>query len=276
MNASLATPASIPTREAGSRRSLPALLAPLDEIAENSSRFICKPAGRFGTADEDYTLPGYLFMGPKGGGDPIRVGLFAGIHGDEPEGVRALVQFVKMLDRLPEFATGYALHFYPVCNPTGYEDNTRHSRWSRKDLNREFWTGSSEPEVVLLEKELTAHSFHGIISLHTDDTSEGFYGYAHGATLTRNLIDPALVAAERFLPRNRLPVIDGFEASNGVIREGFSGILRGSPQMHPRPFEIILETPQTGAESLKQNAMIAALQTILVEYRKFISFASNL
>ena len=35
-----------------------------------------------------YELPRYLFIGPKGGDDTIRVGLFAGIHGDEPEGVQ--------------------------------------------------------------------------------------------------------------------------------------------------------------------------------------------
>ena len=112
---------------------------------------------RFETGGETYTLPRYLFVGPKGGDTPIRLGIFAGIHGDEPEGVRAVVQFLKLLEAKPELASGYYLSVYPVCNPTGFEDGTRHSR-SGKDLNREFWGNSNEPEVRLLQAELISRS----------------------------------------------------------------------------------------------------------------------
>ena len=127
----------------------------------------------------------------------------------------------------------------------------------------------------MLEAELLSRSFHGIISLHTDDTSAGFYGFAHGATLPKSLIEPALAAAENFLPLDGRPVIDGFAARNGVIRAGYAGILSGPPRVRPRPFEIILETPSAPPEYLKQCAFVAALQTILVEYQKFIAYAPN-
>ena len=156
---------------------------------------------KFDADGETYELPRYLFVGPKGGDTPIRVGIFAGIHGDEPEGAHAIVQFIKLLEAKPELAAGYYLSFYPVCNPTGFEDGTRFSR-SGKDLNREFWKNSDQPEVRLLQAELISRSFQGIISLHTDDTSDGFYGFAHGATLTKHLIEPALQAAEKILARN--------------------------------------------------------------------------
>jgi len=258
------------------KRSIEKLLAPLDEIAEKSPRFLSKSTGRFEKAGRSYSLPHYVFLGPKGGDDPIRIGLFAGIHGDEPEGVLALVQFLRMLNVKPDCATGYCLFVYPVCNPTGFEDNTRHSRDSGKDLNREFWNNSSEPEVLLLQKELITHAFHGIISLHTDDTSDGFYGFAHGATLTKNLILPALNAAEKFLPLNNNTVIDGFQARNGVIRKGYQGILGAPPQVRARPFEIILETPKVPPEYLKEAAFVSGLKSILEEYRKFIAYAPNL
>jgi hypothetical protein len=123
---------------------------------------------------------------------------------------------------------------------------------------------------------LALRSFQGIISLHTDDTSDGFYGFAHGATLTRDLIEPALVAAEELLPRDARPVIDGFKARNGIIRDGYEGILSAPPNIRPRPFEIILETPSSPPEFLKQMAFVSALQTILLEYRKFIAYAPNI
>ena len=264
-----------PTAARPTRRSMADMLAPLERIAANSPSLISNRGATFDAGGVNCELPRYLFIGPQGGGETIRIGLFAGVHGDEPEGVHALVNFLSLLDQQPELATGYCLFVYPVCNPTGFEDRTRHSR-SGKDLNREFWRGSREPEVWLLQSELTAHSFHGIISLHTDDTSQGFYGYAHGATLTRNLIEPALQAAEEFLPRNVNTTIDGFRARNGIIRQGFDGILRAPPTVKPRPFEIILETPHVAPTYLKEAAFVAALRMILAKYRELISYAPNL
>ena len=257
------------------RRSIADLLAPLDQIALHSPNLVANYEAKFDADGEIYELPRYLFVGPKGGDTPIRIGIFAGIHGDEPEGVRAVVQFLKLLEAKPELATGYYLSFYPVCNPTGYEDGTRHSR-SGKDLNREFWGNSSEPEVRLLQAELISRSFNGIISLHTDDTSDGFYGIVRGATLTKYLIEPALRAAEKFLPRDKRSVIDGFRACNGIIRDAYDGVLSAPPKVRPRPFEIILETPSAPPVYLKECAFVIALKSILDEYRKFIAYAPNL
>jgi len=257
------------------RRDLADLLAPLEKIAAASPNLVANHDARFEVEGEVYVLPRYLFVGPRGGDTPIRIGIFAGIHGDEPEGVHALIQFIKLLETKPELATGYYLSFYPVCNPTGFEDKTRHSRGG-KDLNREFWRNSAEPEVRLLQAELVSRSFQGIISLHTDDTSAGFYGFAHGATLTKNLIEPALAAAESILPRDGRPMIDGFNTRNGIIRDAYAGILSAPPKVRPRPFEIILETPAAPPEYLKELALVSALQTILLEYNKFIAYAPNL
>ena len=257
------------------RRSIAELLAPLEQIAAHSPNLVANHDADFEVNGERYELPRYLFVGPRGGDTPIRIGIFAGIHGDEPEGVHALVQFIRLLEAKPELAAGYYLSFYPVCNATGFEDGTRLSR-SGKDLNREFWKDSSEPEVRLLQAELQSRSFQGIISLHTDDTSFGFYGIVRGATLTKHLIEPALAAAEKFLPRDERSIIDGFNARNGVIRDCYDGVLSAPPKVRPRPFEVILETPATPPEYLKELAFVAALQTILLEYNKFIAYAPNL
>src|SRR6185503_1046540 len=104
------------------------LLAPFDEIALNSRHLVSKPLHEFASHGQKYTLPRYVFLGPKGGGDTIRIGIFATIHGDEPEGALALVRLITALEKNPELAQGYALFIYPICNPTGFEDNTRHSR----------------------------------------------------------------------------------------------------------------------------------------------------
>lgn len=257
------------------RRSIAEFLAPLDKIAFQSSNIVVNHDAQFKIGGQTYELPRYLFVGPSGGDAPVHVGIFAGIHGDEPEGSHAIVQFIRLLEARPELATGYCLSFYPLCNPTGFEDGARFSRRG-KDLNREFWRNSTEPEVRLLQAELVSRSFQGIISLHTDDTSDGFYGIVRGATLTKHLIEPALRAAEKLLPRDERPVIDGFAARHGVIYDTFEGILSAPPKVRPRPFEIILETPQSPPAYLKEAAFVAALQSILAEYQKFIAYAPNL
>ena len=238
------------------------------------------PAETFLPASEylsrgELILPSYRFAGPGGGGDLVRIGLFAGIHGDEPAGAHALIRVISALHARPDAATGYELHFYPVCNPTGFVRGTRHSE-SGKDLNREFWKNSTEPEVQCLEQEIRARQFHGLISLHSDDTSSGMYGFVRGAVLTRGLLEPALAAAEAFLPRNRQSLIDGFPAENGIISQCYDGILTSPPELHPAPFEIILETPHAAAEALQVDAFVAAIQAVLVEYQKLLSFAANL
>jgi hypothetical protein len=259
-----------------SRRSLADFFAPLEKIAAQSPNLVAHHAARFSSGRDTYELTRYLYIGPEGGDTPIHIGIFAGVHGDEPEGSHALVQFIKLLEDHSDLARGYCLSFYPICNPTGFEDGTRFSR-SGKDLNREFWKNSSEPEVRLLQSELVSRSFQGIISLHTDDTSFGFYGYARGATLTKHLLKPALDSVEKILARDTRPVIDGFRARDGIIYDAYEGMLSfPPPRVRPRPFEIILETATEPPTYLKEAAFIAALQTILSEYRKFIAYAPNL
>lgn len=256
-------------------RSIEVALAPVERLLSSSPNLLPQREITSCLNGNTCSLRRYIFVGPKGGDEPIRLGIFAGIHGDEPEGVHAAVRFISLLEAHPEMATGYCLFFYPVCNPSGFETRTRHLP-SGKDLNREFWRNTQEPEVVLLESELRSQRFQGLISLHTDDSATGFYGFAHGATLTRHLLEPALAAAEEFVPRNAEACIDGFSARAGIIHEGYEGILRAPPRIRPRPFEITLETPRSAPEYLKEAAFLAALKAILLRYREFIAYAQNL
>jgi hypothetical protein len=251
------------------------LLSPLLLLAEECDDIIGTMAGTFISGTKRYGLPRFVFIGPPAEHDPIRLGLFAGVHGDEPAGCGALVNFLSDLAAEPERARGYQLVVFPMCNPTGYEDGTRHNR-AGLDLNREFWRDSLQPEVGLLEAELTTHCFDGIITLHADDTCEGHYGYTHGRELNAALLEPALRAAERVLPRDRRALIDGFAAREGAICECFKGVLSAPPGQRPQPFDLIFETPAHAPFALQVDAGVAALDAILASYRGFIAYAQNL
>lgn len=232
-------------------------------------------AGVFESDGVRYAIPRYVLRGPQTNVPSRRIGLFAVLHGDEPAGADALLRLLQSCLETPELAAGYDLVCYPVCNPTGLEDGTRHNR-AGADLNREFWRGSAHPEVRILERELQRQRFDGIIALHADDTSDGVYGYAHGRELNENLVVPALRAAEVLIPCNLESVIDGFAARAGIINQCFEGVLRPSAEQHPQPFEIIFETPGRVEVDLQAAAAELAVRAILAEYRAFISYAQGI
>lgn len=252
------------------RRSIRAFLQPLQRA--NAIEFA--KLGAFDIGAESYSLPRFTFRGPNSN-DPIRIGIFAAIHGDEPAGALAAAKFLLDLSRTPDMAESFLLQVYPLCNPTGFEDNTRCSRRGR-DLNREFWRASSEPEIEILEHDLRTSHFNGIIQLHADDTSNGLYGFVRGHTLTEHLLRPALTEAGKILPRNINAIIDGFAARDGIIYDHYEGVLAAPARIDPIPFEIILETPHHAPMDRQVEALVVALRTILGEYRRLISFAANI
>jgi protein MpaA len=254
------------------RKNFRGALAPLHKA---QARWLPATLGTWSIGPDDYALEQYLFVGPRGGGDYLRVGIFAGVHGDELAGIHAAVRLLQELAQHPERARGYEVYVYPLCNPTGFEDGTRHSR-SGRDLNREFWTGSRDPEVQLLERQIRTLRFDGLISLHADDETSGLYAFALGAQVTQHVVEPALAAAEKVMPRNLDPTIDNFTAQNGLIRKGYPGMLCAAPEASPRPFEIVFETPSHAELETQIEANLVFLHHALDQYLQLQAVAQDL
>ncbi|MCI0540479.1 MAG: succinylglutamate desuccinylase/aspartoacylase family protein [Verrucomicrobiales bacterium] len=271
------SPVSPPAK--ASRRSFEQLLAAFDSVADGSRHLLSRAVRKFESGGEEYFIPRYLWSGPPGGGDTFRLGLFATLNGDEPEGSFALTRFLSALEKEPELARGYVLFIYPLCNPTGFEDNSRLSRDGHA-LNRLFWTESEAPEVRFLESEIWMQAFHGIINLRSDADSAGIYGFASGAVLSQNLLEPALHAAETFLPRNRKRQIEGIPARRGLVYADIynarEGALRAVPGLDHPPFEITLATPRAASVHLQVEAYHTALTAILAEFRYLQAIGQNI
>lgn len=251
------------------------LLSPLYTQALHSPCLRADALSIWESSGETLWLPRFRFQRTRVLKERHKVGIFAGIHGDEPAGILGLMDFIRELDETPEIGRHFDLYFYPLCNPGGFLAGTRESL-SGKDLNREFWLGSQEKEVQLLEREILARQFDGIITLHSDDTSPGFYGFARGDVLARQLLEPALCAAAQAQRRDMRPFIDGFRAVNGMIHESYDGILCAAPQQIPQPFELILESPALSPLADQRRAFSLALRAILNEYLQFISYGAGL
>lgn len=251
---------------------LRSLILPLLLEVTSSSYLIADSIGMWRVHEERFWMPRFTFQRTQQTKRRLKVGIFAGLHGDEPEAVLGLVDLVRRLNARPEVARDYRLLLYPLCNPTGLVDSTRTSR-SGADLNREFWQGSTEPEVRTLETELRGQAFDGIISLHADPPSDGVYGYTRGGGERNELLHEALEAARHALPRCRAKLIDGFAANNAIIRNWLPCFLSAPPDQEPRPWEIILGTPQQAPLDLQRQAFVLAIAMILGRYRSLLDSA---
>ncbi len=123
-------------------------------------------------------------------------------------------------------------------------------------------------------------AFHGILNLRSDADGAGVYGFASGAVLSQNLLEPALHAAETFLPRNRKRQIEGIPARRGMVYADIynarEGALRAVPGLDHPPFEITLATPRASSVHLQVEAHHAALMAILAEFRYLQAIGQNI
>jgi hypothetical protein len=107
-------------------------------------------------------------------GDPRLpvVTISAGMHGDEPAGVWALLSLVRdgLLD--PQFS--YRL--WPCFNPTGFDAGTR-ANVEGIDVNRTFGRGGQSPEAKAILTANRDRAFLLAIDLHEDHEADGFYLY---------------------------------------------------------------------------------------------------
>jgi len=103
------------------------------------------------------------------------IALAAGVHGDEPAGPWALLQFVASGRLDPS----YSYRIWPCTNPTGYEARTREN-CDGVDVNRTFARGGSSPEAKAIITANRDHQFALSVDLHEDVDARGFYCYEYG------------------------------------------------------------------------------------------------
>ncbi|MCC5806157.1 MAG: DUF2817 domain-containing protein [Opitutales bacterium] len=218
-----------------------------------------------------FEIDKYICLGPRENDVERKVlGIFGGIHGNERAGTLICEAILLRFTADPSLLNGYELHIYPACNPWGLLFNSRNNA-NGTDLNRSFWTGSTEGETRILEAELRKQRLDGLISLHTDHKSDGLYGYTQGRQIGRHLLEPALEEASRILPLNGNSTPDGFHAAEGMIEECLPEVLRPPPALRGWPFEIILQTPGTAPMSAQVSAGSTAVIAILKQYRRFLA-----
>lgn len=104
---------------------------------------------------------------------PECVLITGGMHGDEPAGVEAVLQFLERDNTA--LLKNFSFLVIPCINPYGYVHNTRETI-DDVDINRAF-EAEDVAEVAIVKKALGKTQFSLTIDFHEDYDATGFYLY---------------------------------------------------------------------------------------------------
>lgn len=203
-----------------------------------------------------------------------RVCLSAGIHGDEPAGVEALLTLLECPEVYRPFLPYADFVVFPCINPYGYEHNTR-TNAKGIDLNRTFDKKRAPKEVALTRSAAEKNRFDLFLDFHEDVDTDGFYLYElkrrkpyFGEVIIREV--------GKHCPINLREQIEGMPASGGIIRPSVKKVLeirkkdwphaiyhirKGTP--HTLTFETPITLPLKDRARIHLVAFNTALQQLL-------------
>jgi hypothetical protein len=119
------------------------------------------------------TYPLFLVRSTAAGTTRPTIFISGGVHGDEPAGVYAAIDFLE--DIAPRYRREFNFTVLPCANPSGFELNTLRSI-SGANLNRLFGTDSSEPEIRAIEEWLTDESHRFLVTFDLHETVPEYEG----------------------------------------------------------------------------------------------------
>ncbi len=143
------------------------------------------------------------------GARPVFLG--AGVHGDEPAAVTAVLQFLeeRRWEKYPELQ----FTIYPCVNPAGYDLGTRENA-DGDDINRSFH-GEGTPESRAMRESLDGERFEFWVDAHEDYAEDGYYMFAPGdAGWAAEIVK----AVSEVGPINTKPEIDEMTIIDGIVQ----------------------------------------------------------
>jgi hypothetical protein len=133
------------------------------------------------------------------------------VHGNEPAGAEAVLEYVSYLNRTGSLLH-YKVHFIPVVNPWGWSHNIRFNG-NGYDINRDFNSFKTE-EAKIITKYFSNKVLDLIIDLHETGSNGNFiYNYS---TL---YLDKAVKLID-FLYENKLRIDNGYKDHSFQVNDG--------------------------------------------------------
>jgi len=150
-----------------------------------------------------------------GKGNPRRVLISGGIHGDEPAGVETICAFLEN-KLFKNFLNDWEFTLLPCINPSGFEAGTRNNR-DDIDLNRKF-KEDQVPREVAFVKNILNQPYDLDLELHEDVDSPGYYLYQKDQTTDLSSLGRAILdRVESIHPLNLAEEIEELPADRGLL-----------------------------------------------------------
>ncbi len=241
-----------------------ALLNRVRAVAERDASWVLSEIARLQYPPDRYPLLA-LRMPARQGAPHLSVS--AGIHGDEPAGVEAVLRFLE--SDLPR-AAALDLTVLPCQNPSGHAHDTRFNG-DGLDLNRQFdKPGSPTQETLALRPFLLRRLPDLVVECHEDADADGFYVWEVrrpgrpeiGRTVVERVAAAQAVTAAR--------VIEGCFVTEGVAHPTAERIARIGGWSHTyfllrngTPHCLTPETPASRPFEARVDAHLTTLRTAL-------------
>lgn len=199
-------------------------------------------------------------------GDPVL--LSAGIHGEEPAGVEAVLSF---LESPPPDWLRLNWVVWPCINPYGWERNQRRSRQGL-DINRQFRGRTRSDHARLIKQRVAHRRFAVSLEFHEDVDAEGYYLYE--GYRNRQPMAPAILArVAQVIPLDPRPRIDGHRTDGrGLILRPLNAAAMRRRRQWPMAYYLFLhhtdhvfgsETPVRAPLARRVAAHLAALEVVV-------------
>ena len=200
-------------------RSYSEVVKRLQNISKKSSYITLVRLGTIHCFSNIY-YPFYMMrVGPKHArpsGPSTLISLTAGIHGNEPAGVEAVLTFLEQQKETHFLQQRLQMVILPCINPYGYEYDTRENH-EKIDLNRKFRTSKPPMEVALALRGLGIKPFDLSLEFHEDIDTHGFYLYEIKTPGKKGWGREMIRSIAQYYPINDSSSIDGFISKKGII-----------------------------------------------------------
>lgn len=199
-----------------------------------------------------------------------------GVHGNEPAGTEAVIQFAEQLSQGKLKYPGVAFDLIPLVNPWGWIHHWRRNAQGR-DLNREFNTFKA-PEAVVMRDLLSRNTYDLMLDLHEDSHVPGFYLY--------RLANPNYESCRHIIETVRnagYPIHDGwaskiFPVDNGIIHCALWSLqlaralhqlsITNYARLEGCPQSFVFETPRSRPLETRVAVHLTAVKAVLEKSSK--------
>jgi hypothetical protein len=199
----------------------------------------------------------YVFEGHQSRGTPIRIGIFAGLRGDDSVGPGAVARFLEDLVALPQLGESFRIYAYPVVHAANFETATSSFRQSEYIINQ-IGCKVLSSESYQIEREIFAIAFDGIITIRLVDEIKNLKVGISDTRLHDVLVRPIVSTLEPFLP-----TIEGCVCDSPRFLTAGNGLKR-------KPFELTFQVPSSGWSGLQSIGLRIALHRIVDCFRRYV------